>query len=151
MAGSEPAIAKRPPILYFLLVIAFAASVLVSLFGIMAGMWGGSPSILAFLFWFLAVLSLPVCTCYFLFPKTAVVISWLLLIANFAALFLGIWGSEVALKANTTNPFVIALGCLYGNPSVPGLFVVAACLHLAARIEQLSKALNAQNLPALSE
>jgi hypothetical protein len=54
------------------------------------------------------------------------ILSWLLLIADYAAFFLGIWRSAVAGNTTTTNPFVIALGCLYGSPAIPGLFVVAA-------------------------
>jgi hypothetical protein len=115
----------------------------------MAGMWGGSPSILVFLFWFLPVLSFPVSSCYFVLPRTVVIISWLLLIANYVTFFLSIWHSAVAGNTTTTNPFVIALTCLYGSPSIAGLFAVAACLHLGTRIERLSKALDTQTLPDL--
>jgi hypothetical protein len=130
-----------------LLAIAFASSLAVTLFGLMSAMWGGSglPAIPAFLFWFLPVLSLPVWASYFTLPKTAVSLSWLLLIANYAAYFLMIWRNAIAGNSTTTNPFVIALACLYGSPSILGLFVVAACLHLAARMEWLSKALDAPN------
>jgi len=139
--------AKRPPIIYCLLVIAFAASAFVSLLGVMAGMWGGAPSISAFLFWFLPILSLPVWAGYFMLPKAAVIASWLLLIANYAAYFVGIWSSSVAGNSTTTNPFKVALDCLYWSPFVPGLFVVVACLHLAARIERLSKILGVPSQP----
>ena len=141
MVRLEPNIAKHPPILYALLTIAFAASVLAALFGIMAGMWGGSPSISAFLFWFLPVLSLPVWASYFMLPKTAVILSWLLFVTDYLAFFLGIWRSATTANTTTTNPLMIALGCLHGSPSIPGLFVVAACLHLSARIQWLMKAL----------
>jgi hypothetical protein len=140
--------AKRPPIFYILLAIAFAASVFVSLLGVMAAMWGGAPSISAFLFWFLPVLSLPVWVSYFMLPKTAVIASWLLMIANHAAFFVGIWSSSDSGNSTTTNPFVIALDCLYGSPFLPGLFVFAACLHLSARIDQLSKFLDAPSPPS---
>jgi len=146
---SGATIVKRPPILYILLTIAFASSAAVSLFGIMDGMWGGSPSMLAFLFWFLPVLSFPVSSCYFVLPRTVVIISWLLLIANYVAFFLSIWQSAVAGNTTTTNPFVIALSCLCGSPSISGLFAVAACLHLATRIERLLKALDTQTVPDL--
>ena len=107
-------------------------------------MWGGSglPSITAFLFRFLPVFSFPVWASYFMLPKTAVILSWFLLIANYSAYFLVLGHNAILGNSTTTNPFVIALGCLYGSPSIPGLFVVAACLHLAARVERPSKALD---------
>ena len=75
-------------------------------------------------------------------PKTAVILCWLLFVTDYLAFFLGIWHSTTAGNTTTTNPLMIALGCLYGSPAIPGLFVVAACLHLSARIQWLTKALD---------
>jgi hypothetical protein len=115
----------------------------------MCGMWGGSglPSISTFLFWFLPVFSFPVSGIYFVLPRMAVAFSWLLLFGTYAAYFFMLWQSALAGNSTTTNPFVIAWGCLYGSPTVPALFVVAVCINLAARIDRLSKALNVGDFP----
>lgn len=140
LVASEPVITTQPQIKYGLLAIAFVASAFASLFGIMAGLWGGAPSLLAFLFWFLPALSWPIWVIYLLLPKPSVFLSWLLLVGNYTVLFLGNWQEAIAGKDTTANPFAIALGCLDSSPSIPALFVVAACLHLATCIGSHCKA-----------
>jgi hypothetical protein len=125
-----------------LLIISGLASCFCSWFGLMAAAWGGTglPSMTALLFWLLPALTLPVFVLYFFFPQIAARSMWFLLLVSYAAFFVGTYRDCLAGKCTTTNPFKIAVGCLYGSPTIPGLFIAAACMHLAETARKYSSA-----------
>jgi hypothetical protein len=117
------------------LVIAGILSTAVSLFGVVAGLWGGSkpPYPLLFAcFWVLPALSLPVFGAYFFSRGVGKICSILLAVGIYATLFLLSWRDCAAGQCNTTSIVSIALGPLTSLSHLWGQIIASLFVNLAS-------------------
>jgi hypothetical protein len=117
------------------LIVAGIASAAVSLFGALAGLWGGSKTpypVLFSFFWILPALSLPVFGAYFFSRGLGRVGSILLAVGIYATLFLLSWRDCAAGQCNTTSFVRIALGPITTLSHLWGQIIAALFLNLAA-------------------
>lgn len=108
----------------FILLLVFAgiASAVVSLWGLMAGGWGGFfydrgqiISIPHLMFWLSPALSFPAFVIYLAFRRVGLFLAWLVPICTWLALFLTNWQSCMRGDCTTTNPILIFLSSFLGN------------------------------------
>ena len=117
------------------LVVAGIFSTVVSFFGVVAGLWGGSKPpypILFVFFWMLPALSLPVFGAYFFSRRVSNVCSILLAVGIYATLFLLSWRDCAAGQCNTTSIVSIALGPLTSLSHLWGQIIASLFLNLSS-------------------
>lgn len=113
-----------------LLAIAGIASVVASLFGFMAGAWGGwGDSVTEFAFWFLPALSFPVFVASLKLRRVALLCSCLILLGTFIALFLEILRTR-ELDFSNSNPLSVAFDLMIGSVGIwIVLSIMPICLY----------------------
>jgi hypothetical protein len=117
------------------LIVSGIASTAVSLFGLFAGLWGGSKSpysVLFSFFWILPALSLPAFGVYFLSHKLGRLCSVLLAVGIYATLFLLSWQDCMAGQCNTNSLVSIAVGPLTSVSHLWGQVIASLFLNLAS-------------------
>jgi hypothetical protein len=117
------------------LIISGFASTGVSLFGVIAGLWGGAKSpypVLFSLFWILPALSLPAFGSYFLSRGLGRLCSIFLVVGIYVTLFSLSWRDCAAGQCNTTSLVSIALGPVTSVSHLWGQIVAALFLNLAS-------------------
>jgi hypothetical protein len=121
-----------------MIVLAGLASLVVSVFGLLAGGWGGflgghgRPfSLTVIFFWLTPALCLPAFCTTFLYRRVGLVWLWMVPVGTWLALFIGTWQSCAEGECTTTNPVSIALGALVGLGPWPVIWVAPICMQIA--------------------